>query len=327
MTELIKGLVQVRDGLSLIAFLALVLLVAFRTQKVPEMFFGLVRDKLTRQEFAALLRRFMIMGFVAFLVLVSLAVVAQVLNHMTQPSSLNIDDLRRELAKTAADEDRKLHAEAQYKLALDNLNQRNIAAAIASLQESIRAVPTLTAQEMLSYLYRQTRDFANESAAWEAAVKMARKSGDSLALARLDRNSVPRAIPEAEGEHDLIGRSTPLPKGGDRYETAAKISPGFYGCAETGGCFWWWYTVYLHTGQSLNVKFRTPQAGGALAGVALYGTNGEPVAGAGDGPETMRGNAAAPGTVRQVTWAPPVSGWHFLRVGGDKGAVYHLAVQ
>jgi len=52
MTELVKGLIQVRDALTLIAFLSLVLLVAFRTPKVPELFFGLVRDKLTRQEFS-----------------------------------------------------------------------------------------------------------------------------------------------------------------------------------------------------------------------------------------------------------------------------------
>lgn len=51
MIDLIKALVQVRDALGLIAFLALVLLVAFRTKKVPELFFGLLRDKLTRQQF------------------------------------------------------------------------------------------------------------------------------------------------------------------------------------------------------------------------------------------------------------------------------------
>src|SRR5580765_1136931 len=116
MTELIKGLVHVRDALSLIAFLSLVLLMAFRTKKVPELFFGLVRDKLTRPQFSAHLHRFMTLGFLAFLALVVLAVVAQVLSHMTQPSALTIDDLRRELAKTTAPEEVKIHAEAQFKL-------------------------------------------------------------------------------------------------------------------------------------------------------------------------------------------------------------------
>lgn len=326
MTALIKGLVQVRDGLSLIAFLSLVLLVAFRTTKVPELFFGLVRDKLSRQEFSVLLRRFMIMGFTAFLVLVALAVLAQVLNHLTQPNALTIDDLRRELAKTINTEDQKIHAEAQYKLAIDNLNQRDFAAAISALQESIKAVPTLTAQELLLNLYGQTRDFASKSAAWEVAMKTARKNGDSLALVRLDRSGAPRAIPDAEGEHDLIGNSTPLPMGGNKYENAVRISPGFYGCAKADGCFWWWYRVYLHTGQRLDVKFRNPIGGGSLAGIAVYGTNGEPVAGAGDNPDTMRGNASAGGTVSKVTWTAMASGWYFLRIGGDRSAVYHLQI-
>ncbi len=61
MPELLKGLPQVRDGLTLIAFLSLVLLVAFKTKKVPELAFGLVRDKLTRQQFSMLLHRMLIL--------------------------------------------------------------------------------------------------------------------------------------------------------------------------------------------------------------------------------------------------------------------------
>src|SRR5262249_28684134 len=87
MTELIKALVQVRDALGLIAFLALVLLLAFRTKKVPELFFGLLRDKLTRQQFSALLHRFMTLSFIAFMALLPLAVLSQVLSHLTQPSA------------------------------------------------------------------------------------------------------------------------------------------------------------------------------------------------------------------------------------------------
>src|SRR5947209_6537820 len=66
MVELIKGLASVRDGLTLIAFLSLVLLLALRTKKVPELVFGLVRDKLTRQQFYALLNRVLTLGFIAF---------------------------------------------------------------------------------------------------------------------------------------------------------------------------------------------------------------------------------------------------------------------
>src|SRR5262249_29730779 len=291
MTELIKGLVQVRDALTLIAFLSLILLAAFRTQKVPELFFGLVRDKLTRAEFAALLRRFMTLGFTAFLVLVVLAATAQVLNHLTQPDGLTLEDLRSELAKTKASDDAKVHAEAQFKLATDQINRRDFDGAIASLQESMRAIPTLTAQEMLTYLYRDKGDKANEAAAWETAVKTARQRSDPVALARLDRSGPSGATLDPEGEHDLIGSSAPLPKAGDRYETAVKLSPGFYSCAQDAMCAPWWYTLYLRTGQDLRVKLRTPPYAGGLAGVGVFGTNGEPLTSAGNPPGMMHGNA------------------------------------
>lgn len=329
MTELIKGLVQVRDGLSLIAFLSLVLLLAFRTRKVPELFFGLVRDKLTREHFSQLLHRFMTLGFISFLVLVSLAVLAQVLNHLTAPHALTIDDLRSELAKAKNSEDEKLHAEAQYKLAMEKLAQHDVDSAITSLKESIKAIPTLTAQEMLTYLYHQKRDFDNESATWERAVKTARQQGSTLAMARLDNVSVPHAIAEAEGEHDLIGKSTQLPTGGDRYETAVEITPGLYTCGRQppngeGFCDSW-YKLYLQTGQSLDVKFRSPPLGG-LAGISIYGTNGEMVAQQGDGPSTMRGNAGPRATLYEKDWIAPAKGWYFIVPHADSGTIYRIAI-
>ena len=326
LTGLIKGLVQVRDGLTLIAFLSLVLLMAFRTQKVPELFFGLVRDKLTRQEFSALLRRFMILGFAAFLALVALAVLAQVLSHATQPGGLTIGDLRSELAKSEAAEEQKIHAEAQYQLAMEKLNGRDFDGAIQALEASIAAIPSLTAQEMLIFLYRQKGDLGSASNAWEAAEKTARKSGSAIALARLDNAGAPRAIPSAEGDHDLIGHSAPLPKGGEGFESAVKIPPGFYSCAGSSPCFGWWYTLYLGTGQTLEVKFRTPATGG-LAGVSIYGTNGQGLKSAGDSPGTMRGNAGPGSSIYQCSWTAPASGWHFLRIGADPGTVYRLTIR
>jgi hypothetical protein len=330
MAELIKGLVQVRDALSLIAFLGLVLLAAFRTKKVPELLFGLFRDKLTRQQFSALLHRFMTLGLIAFLALVTLAVVAQVLNHLTQPTALTVVDLRRELAAANRAEDEKIHAEAQYNLAMEKLSQHDLNGAITSLQDSINAIPTLTAREMLIYLYRQKHDTANEAAAWEEAVKMARKRGDPLTLARLDRVSVPAAVPDAEGEHDLIGKSLPLPKGGDQYETAAEIAPGFYSFAATqsdgGECRSCLFKIYLHGGQRLKVKFRSPLSGG-LAGAAIFGTNGQPLKDPeGDQPNSMHGNAAPGGTIRELDWNASESGWYFLRATADPGTVYRIRV-
>jgi len=325
MTELIKGLVHVRDGLTLIAFLSLVLLVAFRTNKVPELFFGLVRDKLTRKQFSVVLHRFMILGFIAFLALVSIAVLAQVLAFKTQPGALTIGDLRRELAKVNKPEAQKSRAEAQYNLAMNRLNERDFDGAIASLQESIRSIPTLTAQEMLTYLYRQKRDFVKESEAWEAAVTAAREAGDWLALARLDRTSAPRGIPDAEGETDLIGDSVPLPIGGDRYETAPEISPGFYRCTDKEGC-WLYYKLFLETSQHLRVKLRSPPLGG-LAGVVVYDTNGAWLKHGGNSPGTMRGNAGPPSNIHELAWTAPLRGWYFLQANTDQGTVIRILVQ
>src|SRR5437764_6741919 len=259
MVELIKGLASVRDGLTLIAFLSLVLLLALRTKKVPELVFGLVRDKLTRQQFYALLNRVLTLGFIAFIALLILTIASQVLSHWTQPGALTVSDLRRELEKAKASEDQKTHAQAEYRLALEQLNQRNFDDAIAALKKSIADVPTLTAQEMLIYLNRQKGDFAGAAAAWEGAVKLARERGDAVALARLDNTGVPADLPAREGDTDLIGSSTPFAKGGEDYETAAALSPGFYKCAEFCKA---WYKLDLRTGSRLDIKFRSPPSKG-----------------------------------------------------------------
>jgi hypothetical protein len=327
MGGLIKALVNVRDALSLIAFLSLVFLVAFRTKKVPELLFGLVRDKLTRQQFYGILHRFMLFGFIAFLALVALAVVAQVLNRSTQPNSLSIDDLRRELAHSAESEESRIHAEALYRMATEKASVRDFQGAIAALRESIAAIPTLTAEETMIYLYRAAGDLAGESTAWEAAMKTARKRGDTLALVRLEMSSVPSALPSPFGEHDLIGRSEPLPKGGTKFEEATVLNPGFYSCAGPDPCVNWWYKDYLKSGQTMRIRCRTSASGG-LAGAAILGTNGENLqASTGDPPGTMHGNARAANSLSEVEYTARAQGWHFLRIDSDPNAVYRLLIR
>jgi tetratricopeptide (TPR) repeat protein len=318
--DLINGLVHVKDALSLAAFLALVLLVAFRTRRVPELFFGLLHDKLTRQQFARLLNRFMTLGFIAFLALLVLAVTSQVLSHLTTPNALTVNDLRNEINKSekSIEDSIKTHAEAQYNLAMERLNKHNFDAAITSLQNSIQAVPTLTAQEMLIYLYRQKGDYAKASEAWEQAEKIAQQRGETLALARLDNIQVPSAVPDPEGEHDLIGRSTLFPKGGDRYENAAELPPGFYGCPEDRGCNGW-FTMRLDTGQTISVKVRNPPIGTTCGPEAvLYGTNGQQLKSIED-----CGNAA----LYLLDWTAADSGWYFLAFSSlHKGTVFRFWV-
>ncbi|MHB8270469.1 tetratricopeptide repeat protein [Bradyrhizobium sp.] len=324
MVELIKGLAQVRDALSLIAFLSLVALVAFRTKTVPELFFGLLRDKLTRQEFSKLLGRAMTLTTVGFVLLVALAGLSQYLHSQTQPNALTVTDLRRELAIEKASEDQKIRAEAQYRQAMDWLRERDFNRAIASLQDSIKAVPTLTAQEMLTYLYRQQHDYSSAQTVWEAAEKTARSRGDAIALARLDNSTVPPTLPDVEGEHDLIGAKTPLPDGGNNYESAATIPPGLYECV-TDACSGSWYKVSLRTGQRLRIKFRKPPSW-SLTGVALYGVNGESLDQKGAPPGSARGNVGGEAKIDQIDWVAKASGWHYLRVVADKESVYLIQI-
>ena len=323
MTELIGGLTQVRDGLSLMAFLSLVVLFALRTPKVPALLSRMLRT-VPPQEVSALLRRFMTLGFVAFLVSASLAVLAQSLNQFTQPGVLTIEDLRTELAAAEASEADKIQVEALYRLAMEKLNQRDFDAAINALKKTMAAIPTLTAQEMLVHLYRLKGDADGESSAWAAAVETARERGDTLAMIRLDRIGAPDAAPlEAEGEQDLIGNGRPLPEGGDTFETAMEISPGLYSCMRHDHCHWRWFKRQLRSGESLDIRFRSPPAGG-LAGVSVYDTNGKLVAEGGDGAGAARGNAGPRSSIYQVNWVAPSNGWYFVTTHADAGTVFRV---
>jgi hypothetical protein len=51
MSQLIKAAVSIKDPFTLFAFLAVILLIAFRTKTVPESIFKLVSEKITRERF------------------------------------------------------------------------------------------------------------------------------------------------------------------------------------------------------------------------------------------------------------------------------------
>jgi len=313
-SSLVQGAIQVRDGLTLIAFLTLVMLIAFRTKQVPELVFGLVRDKLTRAEFAKVLNRLLLLGFIWFMALLVVTVASQVISRMPPPGALKLADLKSELAKAKASEDEQRHAEIAYAQATQMLGLHEIDGAIAALKDSIQTVPTLTAQETLLALYRQKGDVANASATLESALKLATQQGDRKAIARLDNEMVAGPPPAAGGDHDLIGASAPLPKGGDRYETAIPIAPGFYGCKETAGCGDRWFRLPMRVGQRLDVKWRNATEYGSTC-VYFYGTNGEALDAEENGPSgrivcTGYSNAG----LYEVIYSAPRSGTYYLRI-------------
>src|ERR1700680_5051991 len=173
MTLLIKALVGVKDPLTLIGFLCLILLLAFRTRAVPQLFFGLLQTKLTRERFALLLHRAMLYGLILAVTLCGVAVTGQVLARMSQPRAAGVDELTAELKSWKAGEEAKQQAAAAFRDSQKLFADQKFDQAVASLQASIKAVPTLTAQYALAYLYKQSGD---SERAQQAAAQVARQA-------------------------------------------------------------------------------------------------------------------------------------------------------
>jgi len=187
LADLIKALIQVKDPLTLAAFLSAVLLVAFRTRKVPEMFFELLKEKLTKERFAQVLQRFMVLGFSSLCVLCAVAVTGQVLARRTQAQPLSLQDLRTELATIRTTDEKSTAALNSYAEGLARINAGQIAQAIAALQKSVDQVPSLTANYTLAYLFQRE---GNPKQARQYAVKasaLAQMRGDILAAVSMER--------------------------------------------------------------------------------------------------------------------------------------------
>jgi hypothetical protein len=323
--ELIKGLVQVRDGLSLIAFLTLALLIAFRTEKVPELFFGLVRDKLTRQQFASLLHRFMTLAFAAFCVLVVLTLASQMLKNRTEPDAPSELAFQSELAKINASIDEKLEAERKYREAADFLQQKRLEDAILSLKQSIDAVPTVAAQETLIFIYIQVGDIPNASAAKTAAITIASERGDTLVLVRLERTQIPPAPAKPDPGPEPVQHSDtkpqPLPVGGNSIANAVVIDPGFYFCAEASGCVEAWFNISVTEGQQIELMVRGPQNGeNSWPRIRISGP---------DGRELRHGEVGdiSKGKTFSKTYIAPTSGLYFLYTRAEESAVLSIKIR
>jgi len=322
MVDLIRALIQVKTPLTLFAFVSLVFLAAFRTKRVPELFFGLAKEKLTKERFAQLLHRFMVFGFVAFVLLCAMAVMSQVLGSKTQPQPLTLDDLRDELKKSDASEDQREAALKAYADGLAYVQQHDFAQAIQALQKSIEAIPTLSAQTTLAYLYQKQGDQENARKYAASAQSLANQRGDSLALVRLqqlsDRGS-------GEGADGMVGAKKPFPEGGKSFEEAVAISPGRYITTRdlAGGQFFY-YKMRLKAGQTLQIDFRSPDTGGQTW-ASIYDANGDFKEGGGT---SFSGHSE----LKTVRWTTPVEALLYLSIGNNEwgnaaNSVYRISIQ
>jgi tetratricopeptide (TPR) repeat protein len=305
MTDLIRALIQVKTPLSLFAFVSLVFLMAFRTKQVPELFFSLAKEKLTKERFAQLLHRFMLFAFSAFVLLCVVAVAGQILALKTQPRPLGLDDLRDELKIASGSEDQKQAALKEYADGLAHIQERDFAQAIEALRKSIASIPTLSAQMTLAYLYQKQGDQENAKKSATAAQSLANLRGDSMAQVRLEQLSAGRS---REGG-SLVGDKAPL-EGGKSFEEAVTILPGLYITTQdlTSGVFQY-FKIRLKAGQTLRIDFRTTDSASGLigAGASIYDTDGVLKQSA-----DSYSKSSAPGTVQ---WSPAVNGIIYFSIG------------
>ena len=287
MDELIKLIVSIKDPFTLLAFFAVVLLLAFRTKTVPESLFRLLGQKIGRDRFYQLLNRTLLYSFAVFLVLCGIAVLGQWLTYKTTARAASLEELKTELAHGDATDAAVKRAIAEYEKGLQLSQTDKLSEAIASLELSLKAVPTATARETLALLYQEAgnRDGAIRLA--KEAVSEARDSGNAVQKVRADRllaavttPGPPTSSQACPANAGLIGEKLTLPPGGDNFETAPLLVPCVY-----GGQFdvekeeRKYYKVAVNGGQTLRVVFRTRGVDAKTVNINLHGPDGGHVGG------------------------------------------------
>ena len=320
MVDLIRALIQVKTPLMLFAFVSLVFLAAFRTQRVPELFFEMAKVKLSKDQFGRLLHRFMVFGFAAFVLACGVAFAGTVLAYKAKPKPVALDDLRRELQESNAAADQRDAALKSYADGLAYIQQHDFNQAIQSLEQSIAAIPTLSAQTTLAYIFQQQGDEANAKKYAATAESLANQRGDSIAQLRLEQLLTTGAD---AGSTSMVGAKKQFPEGGKSFEEAMAISPGRYITThELPGGQFQYYSVRLKAGQTLRIDFRSPDTGGSTY-ASIYDSNGALLQGDGAGGRSQ---------LKTVRWSTSGDTLLYLSIGNnewgnDAGGVYLISIQ
>jgi tetratricopeptide (TPR) repeat protein len=323
MSDLIKGLIYVRDPLTLFALLSLVFLVAFKTRRVPELFFALAGKKLTREHFSSLLHRFMLYGFGGFVLVCGVAVVGNVLAYASRTRPYSVEDARKEIATSSVSEQQKQAAMKAYSEGLDAVKKEDFDQAIQSLQASLNAVPTLTAEYTLAYLYKKKGNLVDAGKHAAEALKLV-KPGDPMMLVRAEQLAKSVSV-EANSDNPpntlgttvkcqmIGGRKSPFPTPGKSLDDATKISPGLYIWNERlGGGDKRYFKMHLRSHETLTIDFRTPDLGTPTAGATIYDGNGDLKVAESD---YIRPRSR----LESIAWSPSNDGWVYFSVGHAHG--------
>jgi hypothetical protein len=322
MSDLIKGLIYVRDPLTLFALLSLVFLVAFKTRRVPELFFALAGKKLTREHFSSLLHRFMLYGFSGFVLVCGVAVVGQVLAYASRNRPYSVEDARKEIATSSVSEEQKQAAVKAYSEGLDAVKKEDFDQAIQSLQASLNAVPTLTAEYTLAYLYKKKGNLREASKHATEAIKLV-KPGDPMALVRAEQlaksvsaeansDNPPNSLGTTVKCQMIGGPKSPFPTPGKSLDDATTISPGLYIWKESlGGNDKRYFKMHLRSHQTLAIDFRTPDSESPFAGATIYDGNGDS--------KYVGFIHMQRSTLASIAWSPSTDGWVYFSVGYESG--------
>lgn len=340
MPYLIRNLIHVKDGLTLFAFVCLVLLVAFKTKGVPELIFKLMKEVLKsergKDQFSLLLHRFLQYGFLGFVFVCGVATVSQVLAHQTQSRPFSVDEAEKEVGRSEAPAQQKQDAVKAYSEGVALATKGDLDQAVQSIQASVEKVPTLAAQYTLAYLFYQKSDLG---AAWKyatEALSSAKGQGDSMAVLRTEElwNTIGRAkgisdkdpappVINPDGTCRMIGNKAAFPKGGTSFETAVKVSPGLYLWTESlANAAYRYYKINVKQGQTLTIALRCNEQGG-YAGAAIHDGNGVN--------KTGEARASGRSASTSVHWTADASAEIWFTIGSEGGnaadTVYCVEVQ
>jgi hypothetical protein len=323
MSDLIKGFIYVKDPLTLFAFLSLVFLVAFKTRRVPELFFALAGKKLTREQFSSLLHRFMLYGFGGFVLVCGVAVAGQMLAYASRNRPYSVEDARKEIATSSVSEEQKQAAVKAYSDGLEAVKKEDFDQAIQSLQASLNAVPSLSAEYTLAYLYKKKGNLGDANKHAAEALKLV-KPGDPMALVRAEQlvksvsaeansDNPPNSLGTTEKCQMVGGRKSPFPAPGKSLDDATTISPGLYIWKDSlGGNDKRYFKMNLRPHQTLAIDFRTPDSeGGPSAGATIYDGNGDS--------KVEGGITHGRSRLASIAWSPSTDGWVYLSVGYEFG--------
>ncbi|MBI2210420.1 MAG: hypothetical protein HYU47_07450 [Deltaproteobacteria bacterium] len=275
MAELIKALVNVKEIFALAAVMVFAALFAFRTKKVPELFFALLKEKLTRESFSHLLNRFLLLGFIAFALLCGVTIVGYVMANRTQPQAPSIEEFKAEIQKLKGSEAEMKRATEAFEKGIQHLEKQELKQAIQFIAISDVQTATSTAQFTLAYLYGQE---GNDGRAREYAAKarvLAEKRGDAVNLVKIDRlvARLDRPVEKERPGEGMIGGEKELPPGGTTFNDAKPISPGLYKTSRRVEKKVY-FRLNLNTHQTLEITFRTPDVDYPYANVSIYDKDG-----------------------------------------------------